>query len=225
MVILFNKYLKSTRSTIWADRDTFKWSFNLSDNFGRIALWCLRKSELDCNVAYQSGVKQQAKNELWILSTDNEKTTDLADGLFMLPFENIEKMYDGTPYEHVCMECDAEIILITGKLDKHNIIKIKMRGNTLPPTARQTMTGGKPTSEEFTMKQTKELYCRETTKEAGVSWWESHVDHKKKQVPRWKRDGFLQLVVKKSLIERILDAEHYPAVTVHLGERRLYHTI
>lgn len=112
--------------------------------------------------------------------------------------------------------------LITSKRDEGAIEMELKKVRMVQPTKHQTTRPVIPAIEKFIVEQTKHAYIRDARTQVEMSKSDFHVRHNGLIVQKSNIHGCLQKVVPESRRERILHARHWPYISGHPGERRMY---
>lgn len=107
VVQLLCPYLECTLFIIHANQDLLRWALILSNASGALARWCVRLSELNCDIAHRACVQHKAANALSRLSTDGEGKTSVEDYLSVCSVKKTQVTGDDLRYVHFCTRRDA----------------------------------------------------------------------------------------------------------------------
>lgn len=135
-VLLLRPYLENTRLTVRKNDDSLKWFLNLTNRTGRIAPWCNKLSEYECNDVHRVAIKHQPADALFRPYSTDDGRTILEDDLPVL----------GTDINEI--EVDFRVIDANCK-------------EIMPSNAEsQPSENGPSSEEELTLKQAKDNFCR-----------------------------------------------------------------
>ena len=209
-ILLLRPYLEGTRFTIRTDHSALKWLLNLADSSGRLARWRLRLTEFEFDIVHRAGIKHQAADALSRLETTSTDETELRDEIPTLT-------EDDKPPTTVlaCFDCD--------ELDLNDETCVCTTTDT-----DENDSDGLPsmiTDEEFIKQQAEDEYCKEAAKSVGLPGSAFSIDKHGFLVRIAPLDGAVQKVVPASLKDRILKLGHFPPLSGHPGQRRMYDTM
>lgn len=98
-VLLLRPNLDRARFKIGSDHDALHWGLNLGNVSAKLARWLLRLSKFEFDVVPRSGIKHQAADALWRLSSDRRDKTELNDALPSLKIVRANRAKEEEEYD------------------------------------------------------------------------------------------------------------------------------
>lgn len=200
-------YLERTRFTINYDYPALKWLMNIKEASGRLARWRLRLAEFDYEVSYIKGIKNSHGDARSRLPTTGGTQTRIDDEI---------------PCYYVEPHSDEE----ADKSPLNEPVKVPHECFT-STTADVTPTA--ISTEEFLREQATDPFSQDILsrlEEGAVSEARCFMlGSDGLLIRKAKLDGAIQIVVLKSLRDRILHIAHFPASDGHPGGLRMFYTL
>ncbi len=211
-ILHLRPYLERTRFTVRTDHHALKWALFLSNAEGRLSKWRLRLAEFDFDVVYRPGVKHQVPDALSRIETTGGESGPLEDSI-PCPESLPEEDANCDPGQNLLIE------------DENWDLTACPSGECL--SLVDSHLGAEPISkEEWLVEQSYDSLCQtlrnnaERTPSSGFLIREDGLLVRKAIL-----DGRHQIVVPKSLRDRILSLSHNPDVSGHPGSKRMYLTM
>ena len=203
---ILRPYLEGERFTVYTDHQALKWLLGASNVSGRLARWRIRLSEFDLALDYKKGKKNTIADAISRLPTDGETKVD--------PDLDI-------PVLHV--DTDDSVEDIEGDIldDEDLLDDFTATVNTVEPPLLTALQ-----AEEVIREQSTDEYCLSLRgKLDNGEKIPFEVDNDGTLVRVSPRDYSRQMVIPKSLRERLLHLTHHSKSGGHAGGLRMYTTL
>ena len=195
-------YLERTHFEVNTDHQPLVWLLSLPDNItnGRLMRWRLRLSEFDFKPVYKKGTSKNIADALSRLQTAGESQSRETEDIPCYLIQEEESPYiDDEIWDHPCY---------------HSLV-IEEDSNFEPITV-----------DELVREQSKDEFCISKRKDLTDNWYSPFKEDESGLLIRVSNlDGAQQIVIPRTLRNRLLHISHYPKQAGHPGGRKMFYTM
>ena len=208
-ILQLRPYLERTHFVVRTDHDALRWLLNLTDASGKLQRWRLRLAEFSFEVVHRPGRVHQAADALSRLPTTDVDTEPIDDDLPTVP-----PHYDDVPTVLLCADTSDEY-------DQ----TFELPAADGPVNAIVPADVSPITHEEMIREQANDPVCQRYVALSNTTNSVFSLDEHGTLIRTSSLDGSKQIVVPRSLQQRLLYLSHYPLLAGHPGGTKLYETL